>query len=62
MPLARDPKDSVPGEEAVPGPALYDLTRQAYRDAHEIMENIDLDYGADVAAIAIKTIARLTCP
>ncbi|MCX6252400.1 MAG: hypothetical protein NTX61_16830 [Bacteroidetes bacterium] len=30
-----------------------------YHDTHDTMENIDLDYGAAVSAIAIETIARL---
>jgi hypothetical protein len=37
----------------------YDITRQGYHDSHDTMENIDLDYGASVAAIAIETVARL---
>ncbi len=37
----------------------YDITREGYHDTHDTMENIDLDYGAGVAAIAIETIARL---
>ena len=37
----------------------YDINRQGYRDTHDTMENIDLDYGAGVSAIAIETIARL---
>jgi hypothetical protein len=37
----------------------YDITRQGYHDSHDTMENIDLDYGAGVAAIAIETVARL---
>ncbi len=37
----------------------YDINRQGYHDTHDTMENIDLDYGAAVAAIAIETIARL---
>jgi hypothetical protein len=43
MPLARDPKDPVPGEEPVPGPALCDITRQGCHDTHDTVENIDLD-------------------
>ena len=37
----------------------YDINRQGYHDTHDTMENIDLDYGAALAAIAIETIARL---
>ncbi|MBZ5589242.1 MAG: Zn-dependent exopeptidase M28 [Acidobacteriia bacterium] len=37
----------------------YDISRQGYHDTHDTMENIDLDYGAGVSAIAIETIARL---
>ena len=36
----------------------YDITRQGYHDSHDTMENIDLDYGAAVAAIAIESVAR----
>jgi hypothetical protein len=37
----------------------YDINRQGYHDTHDTMENIDLDYGAAVSAIAIETVARL---
>ena len=37
----------------------YDISRQGYHDTHDTMENIDLDYGAALAAIAIETVARL---
>ncbi len=37
----------------------YDIDRTGYHDTHDTMENIDLDYGAAVSAIAIETIARL---
>jgi hypothetical protein len=37
----------------------YDINRAGYHDSHDTMENIDLDYGSAVAAIAIETIARL---
>ncbi len=37
----------------------YDINRQGYHDTHDTMENIDLDYGAALAAIAIETVARL---
>jgi len=36
----------------------YDIDRQGYHDTHDTMENIDLDYGAAMAAIAIETVAR----
>jgi hypothetical protein len=36
----------------------YDLHRQGYHDTHDTMENIDLDYGSALAAIAIETVAR----
>ena len=37
----------------------YDISRSGYHDTHDTMENIDLDYGSAVSAIAIETIARL---
>ncbi len=37
----------------------YDINRQGYHDTHDTMENIDLDYGAALSAIAIETVARL---
>jgi hypothetical protein len=36
----------------------YDINRCGYHDSHDTMENIDLDYGAGVAAIAIEAVAR----
>jgi hypothetical protein len=36
----------------------YDINRQGYHDSHDTMENIDLDYAAGVAAIAIESVAR----
>ena len=36
----------------------YDINRTGYHDMHDTMENIDLDYGAAVAAIAIESVAR----
>ncbi|HQU43326.1 MAG TPA: M28 family peptidase, partial [Pirellulales bacterium] len=36
----------------------YDINRKGYHDTHDTMENIDLDYGAAVAAIAIESVAR----
>jgi hypothetical protein len=35
----------------------YDIHRQGYHDTHDTMENIDLDYGAAISAIAIETVA-----
>jgi hypothetical protein len=40
----------------------YDIDRTGYHDTHDTMENIDLDYGAAVSAIAIKTVAKLAVP
>ncbi len=37
----------------------YDINRTGYHDTHDTMENIDLDYGAAFAAIAIETVARM---
>jgi hypothetical protein len=37
----------------------YDINRTGYHDSHDTMENIDLDYGAAMAAIAIESAARL---
>jgi len=39
----------------------YDINRSGYHDTHDTMENIDLDYGAAVAAITIETVARTAC-
>jgi len=36
----------------------YDINRVGYHDTHDTMENIDLGYGAAVAAIAIESVAR----
>lgn len=36
----------------------YDIDRQGYHDTHDTMENIDLDFGAALAAIAIEAAAR----
>lgn len=35
----------------------YDISRSGYHDTHDTMENIDLDYGAALAAIIIETVA-----
>jgi hypothetical protein len=37
----------------------YDINRTGYHDTKDTMENIDLDYGAAFAAIAIETVARV---
>lgn len=37
----------------------YDISRQGYHDTHDTMENIDLDYGSALAAIAIESAARV---
>lgn len=37
----------------------YDISRTGYHDTRDTLENIDLDYGAAFAAIAIETVARL---
>jgi hypothetical protein len=36
----------------------YDINRSGYHDTHDTMANIDLDYGAGVAAIVIEAVAR----
>src|SRR5262249_40144629 len=36
----------------------YDINRSGYHDTHDTMANIDLDYGAAVAAIVIESVAR----
>ena len=36
----------------------YDIKRSGYHDTRDTMQNIDLDYGAALAAIAIETVAR----
>ena len=37
----------------------YDINRSGYHDTQDTMKNIDLDYGAALAAIAIETVARV---
>ena len=37
----------------------YDINRSGYHDTKDTLENIDLDYGAAFAAIAIETTARV---
>jgi hypothetical protein len=39
----------------------YDINRTGYHDTHDTMANIDLDYGAAVAAIALESVARAAC-
>jgi hypothetical protein len=36
----------------------YDINRVGYHDTHDTMANIDLDYGAALAAITIESVAR----
>ncbi|MBI3407977.1 MAG: M28 family peptidase [Planctomycetes bacterium] len=36
----------------------YDINRCGYHDTHDTMDNIDLDFGAALAAITIETVAR----
>jgi hypothetical protein len=37
----------------------YDISRSGYHDTKDTIENIDLDYGAAFAAIAIETVTRI---
>ena len=37
----------------------YDIDREGYHDTHDTLANIDLDYGAALAAIAIESVARV---
>ncbi len=37
----------------------YDINRYGYHDTHDTMDNLDLDYGAALAAIAIETVAKV---
>lgn len=37
----------------------YDINRSGYHDTKDTLENIDLDYGAALAAITIETVARI---
>jgi hypothetical protein len=37
----------------------YDINRSGYHDTKDTLDNIDLDYGAAFAAIAIETVARM---
>ncbi len=36
----------------------YDINRTGYHDTHDTMANIDLDYGAALAAIVIESVAQ----
>lgn len=36
----------------------YDISRKGYHDSRDTIANIDLDYGAGVAAIAVEAVAR----
>ena len=36
----------------------YDINRTGYHDSQDTMANIDLDYGAAVASIAMESVAR----
>jgi hypothetical protein len=36
----------------------YDISRTGYHDTHDTMENVDLDYGSALVAIAIEAVAR----
>ena len=36
----------------------YDINRKGYHDSYDTMGNIDLDYGAALAAIVIETVAQ----
>ena len=66
--LSRDPKSTLYNTDAqiftdagIPVVLFmenYDISRQGYHDSHDTMANIDLDYGAAVAAIAIEAVAR----
>ena len=37
----------------------YDIDRQGYHDTHDTLANIDLDFGAAIAAIAIEAATAL---
>jgi len=39
----------------------YDINRTGYHDTEDTMKNIDLDYAAALAAIAIETVADTAC-
>ncbi|HVO65943.1 MAG TPA: M28 family peptidase [Syntrophales bacterium] len=66
--LPRDPKSTLYNTDAqifsdagIPVVLFmenYDITRHGYHDSQDTMVNIDLDYGAAVAAIAVEAAAR----
>jgi hypothetical protein len=68
--LPRDPQSTVFNTDArifsdagIPVVLImenYDINRKGYHDTHDTMANIDLDYGAGLAAIAIEAAARAT--
>jgi hypothetical protein len=68
--LPRDPQSTVFNTDArifsdagIPVVLImenYDINRKGYHDTHDTMANIDLDYGAALAAIAIEATARAT--
>ena len=37
----------------------YDINRKGYHDTRDTMENLDLDFGAALAAIAIESVAHV---
>jgi hypothetical protein len=37
----------------------YDIDREGYHDSHDTLANIDLDYGAALAAVVIESVARV---
>jgi hypothetical protein len=39
----------------------YDINRSGYHDSQDTLANIDLDYGAALAAIVIESVARVAC-
>jgi hypothetical protein len=39
----------------------YDINRTGYHDTLDTMANIDLDYAAELTAIAIETVAEVAC-
>ena len=62
----RGARSTTPTGRSSPTPACrcvlfmenYDINRTGYHDTHDTMANIDLDYGAAVAAITIESVAR----
>lgn len=39
----------------------YDINRTGYHDTKDTLENIDLDFGSALAAIAIESVAQVAC-